>query len=185
MIENASSIKPMNIITNEEELRKKNDIIEVYEAKSIIEKLEIALSHSPRPGIGLAAPQIGIHKRVAIVRINGDDIIENIDLVNPVIVDQENGFMFSKEGCLSMPGINLNTRRFNEVCVKDDLHPAGFITTGLVAIAIQHEIDHLDGILITDRAVGKNKVGRNDPCPCGKKINGKIMKYKKCHGKNY
>jgi peptide deformylase len=168
----------MSIITDEEELRRSNGDIGVYEAKSIIDKLETALEHSSRPGIGLAAPQVGIHKRVAIVRVKREEGSENIDLVNPIIVDQENGFMFSDEGCLSLPGVNLNTRRFNEIFVKDDLHPAGFIATGLVAVAIQHEIDHLDGILITDRAVGKNKIGRNDPCFCG---SGK--KYKKCHGR--
>ena len=45
-----------------------------------------------------------------------------------------------------------------------------------------HNCDHLEGILIIDRAVGKLKIGRNDPCPCGKKINGKAVKWKNCHG---
>jgi peptide deformylase len=179
MIKNTPLIKPMSIITDKEELRKGNEDIDVYEAKSIINKLEAALEYSPRTGIGLAAPQIRIHKRVAIIRIKN----ESINLVNPIIVDEESGFMFPDEGCLSLPGVNINTRRFNEIFVRDDLHPAGFVAVGLVAVAIQHEIDHLNGILITDRAVGKNKIGRNDPCFCGKKINGKPIKYKRCHGR--
>lgn len=176
-----NKLKVYNIITDEKELRKNNENTDICEMKSIISKLETTLKYSSRPGIGLAAPQIGIHKCVAIVRAKN----ENINLVNPVILDKENGFIFFNEGCLSLPGINFNTRRFNEIFVKDDLHPAGFVAIGLVAVAIQHEIDHLNGILITDRALGKNKIGRNDPCFCGKKINGKPIKYKKCHGKNY
>jgi len=174
---------PLKIIKDLEELKKPNDKIDLYEAKSIIEKLEIALDNSPRRGIGLAAPQVGIHKRVAIVRIENNSQKEEVNLVNPQILERSGGTTFFNEGCLSLPDTNVNTHRFKEIFVKDDLHPAGFVAIGLIAIAIQHEIDHLDGILITDRAVGKNKIGRNDPCPCGKMENGKPIKWKKCHGK--
>jgi len=181
MIEKISN--PMKIITDIEELRRPNDRIDPYEARSIIDKLETALDSSDKPGIGLAAPQIGIHKRVAIVRISHENSKEFVDLVNPEIIDQSFGTTFFDEGCLSFPGESFNTHRFKEVFVKDDLHPAGFVASGLVAIAVQHECDHLDSILITDRAIGKNKIGRNDPCPCGKTINGKRIKFKKCHGR--
>jgi len=167
------------IITDTSELRKKNEKASAEEAQEIIKKLERELVESKAPGIGLAANQIGINKKVAIVRIkheNDDD--ENLDLVNPVMVDQWGSFIHKGEGCLSMPGKQINTNRYREVFVKDDLHPAGFIATGLAAIAIQHEIDHLENMLITDRVAGKGKIKRNDKCPCS---SGK--KWKKCHGK--
>jgi peptide deformylase len=81
-----------------------------------------------------------------------------------------------------VPGKHINTTRYREVFVKDALHPNGMVVTGETALIIQHETDHLEGILITDRG-SKTKVGRNDPCPCGKTINGKPVKWKKCHGK--
>ena len=177
MIEQIKPI-PLEIITDIKELRKPNSKIDLYESKTIIEKLEIALSNSKTPGVGLAAPQIGIHKRVAIIRSKEG----NIDLVNPKIIEKNYGFTFFEESCLSLPGKTFNTQRYREIFVKDDLHPAGFIAMGLMAVIINHEVDHLDGILSIDRVVGKKKIGRNDPCPCGKMKNGKPVKYKKCHG---
>jgi peptide deformylase len=176
-------IVPIKIVTDIEELKKPNSVADLYEAKSIIEKLEIALKNAERPGVGLAAPQIGIHKQVAIIRVNSEEGEDNIDLVNPVIIEQEQGIIFKDEGCLSLPGVHINTRRYQEVFIKDDLHPAGVILYGMAAVACVHEIDHLFGILITDRATGKTRVGRNDPCPCGKIVNNKVVKYKHCHGK--
>ena len=82
-----------------------------------------------------------------------------------------------------MPGKLVNTKRYKEILVRDELHPAGFVVVGFPAVVLNHEIDHLEGILIIDRATGKDKIGRNDPCPCGKKINGRPVKYKKCHGR--
>jgi peptide deformylase len=163
-----------NIITDENILRAHNIDALPKEALDIIKKLEFALQHSETEGVGLAAPQIGINKRVAIVRFGH----ERIDLVNPKIMEKEGGFVNFEEGCLSIPGKRVNTQRYKEIFVKDDLHPDGFAAVGNVAVVIQHEVDHLDGILIIDRVVGKNKIGRNDKCPCG---SGK--KYKRCHGR--
>ena len=165
----------MNKITTDLNILKApNDRVATDEAEQIIKKLERALKESPVPGVGLAAPQIEINKRVAIIRI--DD--EFIDLVNPTIVEKEDGFVNFGEGCLSIPGKRVNTQRYKQIFIKDDLHPAGIVATGDVAVVIQHEVDHLDSILITDRVVGKEKIGRNDPCPCGSGL-----KYKRCHGR--
>lgn len=170
------------IVTDIDTLRKNNESATAEEAAEIISKLESELAELGR-GIGLAANQIGIHKKVAIIRIKNDDGEEHINLVNPVLLDKWGSFINQWEGCLSIPGKVFNTNRFREVYVKDDLHPAGFIATGMAAVAIQHEIDHLENILISDRVAGKDKVGRNSPCPCGKTKNGKPIKWKKCHGK--
>jgi len=161
------------IITDIVELKKENDEVTLEEAEEIIEQLELSLKSSEVPGVGLAAPQIGIHKRVAIIRLGN----EKLNLINPHIIEKKHGFILNGEGCLSVPGKKVNTRRFKEILVKDDLHPAGLVLVDMIAVVSQHEIDHLDQILITDRDLS-NQPGRNDPCFCG---SGK--KFKKCHGK--
>ena len=162
------------IITDVAELKKKNEKATLEEAEEIIEKLEASLKDSKVPGVGLAAPQIGIHKRVAIIRIKGE---EKLNLVNPIVVEKKNGFILNGEGCLSVPDKKVNTKRYKEIVVKDDLHPAGLVLTDMAAIVSLHECDHLESILITDRDLS-SQPGRNDPCFCG---SGK--KFKKCHGK--
>ena len=164
--------KPLEIITQAERLRlvmalKQDE----YDPDFIIKTLDMSLANSITPGVGLAAPQVGINSRIAIVRTKD----YSLDLINPIIVEKDKGFINFDEGCLSFPGIRVNVKRYKEIFVKDDLRPEGFVATGLVAVIIQHEVDHLDNIFIIDRVVGKNKIGRNDPCPCGSN-----KKYKKC-----
>ena len=163
------------IITDEKELRKPNELVSIEESKEIIKQLEIELGNTH--GIGLAAPQIGIHKRVVIIR-NKEEII---DLVNPIVLERKNHYINKEEGCLSFPERKFNTARFLELVVKDDLHPAGLVAVGFSAIILTHEIEHLFGTLIIDRAI--NKIGRNDPCPCGLEKDGKRIKFKNCHGR--
>jgi peptide deformylase len=162
------------IITNKEKLREVCKDVSLFEAQDIISKLESELSKS-EIGIGLAAPQIGIQKKVCIIRINNI----KIDLVNPVIAKKYDLALFKNEGCLSLPGEYVNTKRFHEVVVRDLLHPAGMICTGLEAVVVQHEVGHLYGELMHDFIVEVPK-GRNDLCWCksGKKIK------KCCLGKN-
>ena len=164
----------MEILTDVIELKKKNEDATLEEAEEIIKQLEISLKESKVPGVGLAAPQIGIHKKVVIIRVRGED---DLNLVNPIIIEKKNGFVLNNEGCLSVPDKKVNTRRFKEILVKDDLHPSGLVLTDMIAVVAQHEIDHLESILITDRDLS-SQPGRNDPCFCG---SGK--KFKKCHGK--
>lgn len=171
------------IITDEKILRAQNELVKPEEVGELVRELEDSLKQSPRAGVGLAAPQIGINKRIAIVRINSKDVKCSLNLVNPVIIDKLHPFIHNNEGCLSIPNEQFNVQRYGEVFVKDDSNPAGIIAAGFEAVVINHEIDHLEGILVKDRAVGKHKVGRNDPCPCGKKVNGKPVKFKKCHGR--
>ena len=138
------------------------------------------------PGIGLAAPQIGIHKKIAIVRINNE---LKVDLVNCRIDKKYNLQLFKDEGCLSFPNRREDTMRYQEITIIDNLvAPHNFIATDLFAICIQHELDHLNGILLPDKAIirTKFKVGPNETCPCGKinPITHKPFKYKKCCGKN-
>jgi len=101
-------------------------------------------------GVGLAAPQIGVSRRVVVFDV-GEGPVE---LINPEIIEQE-GEQLGLEGCLSIPDTQGQVRRANRVVVGA-LNRKGEIFrlqgVGLTARVIQHEIDHLDGILFIDRA---------------------------------
>tara|TARA_R100001530_G_scaffold14183_1_gene12872 strand:- start:3175 stop:3684 length:510 start_codon:yes stop_codon:yes gene_type:complete len=138
-------------------------------------------------GVGLAANQIGIEAAVAVV-----DVIKPRILINPFIVDKWDKIPFPSEGCLSYPGKRVDTVRYKCVIIKTEQEEANWyfsgvdgmggsnITDGLLeAVAVQHEIDHLNGKTILDRRKKPIKIdllpGRNDPCKCGSQ-----KKYKKC-----
>jgi peptide deformylase len=107
-------------------------------------------------GVGIAAPQVGILKRMIIVEV-GDQLIE---LINPEIVETE-GSQFEEEGCLSVPGKIGRVERPAYIKMKG-LNRHGQVATyegtGLTAIAMNHEYDHLDGILYTDKAIETRQV---------------------------
>lgn len=106
------------------------------------------------PGIGLAAPQVGVSQRVIVIDLTSgaeDDAL--IVLVNPEIVLRD-GTVDSEEGCLSLPDLSLKVCRASRVRVRGlDLDGNTVEIDGdeLLARALQHEIDHLDGILLLDR----------------------------------
>ena len=169
--------------------------------KIATELLEILAAR--KDGIGLAANQVGIDAAVAVVNVR-----EPIVLINPEIVSRETEIPYY-EGCLSFPGKGCHTKRYETVEVKSDNVDGTIIFSGvdtgeeakgtwedgqqkqnrelrtLEAVCVQHEIDHLNGMRILDRAQeltirrDKPKIGRNEKCPCG---SGK--KYKKCCIKN-
>jgi len=103
-------------------------------------------------GVGLAAPQVGILKRIIVIDVGDENGL--IAMINPEIVERD-GEQLGPEGCLSIPGLNGDVRRAMTVTVKG-LNRAGeeFTVTGsgLLARAFQHEIDHLNGVLFTDVA---------------------------------
>jgi peptide deformylase len=107
-----------------------------------------------REGIGLAAPQIGIMQRLVVADI-GDGLLS---LINPEILDQQ-GKTSLMEGCLSLPLIGVDVLRSESIVVRG-INAAGEEVTselrGLMARVIQHEIDHLDGILIIDHGPAQN-----------------------------
>jgi peptide deformylase len=109
------------------------------------------------PGIGLAAPQIGVPLRIFVVDITaGRSTGELIVMVNPEFVERE-GMQVEDEGCLSVPGFNASVVRPARTVVRG-LDRQGVErtveATGLLARAFQHEIDHLDGTLFIDRLRG-------------------------------
>jgi len=133
-------------------------------------------------GVGLAGVQIGILKRVAIIRSNTKDNSKIIRLWNPEIVSQE-GEKIVGEGCLSLPGFSKSVARPLEVVFRNG-DGRTFVLFDWEAQIFSHEYDHLNGITIFDKELRVEKVGRNSPCPCGKRdTNGHIIKYKRCCGR--
>jgi len=109
------------------------------------------------PGVGLAAPQVGVELRLAVVDVSvGEDASLVKVLVNPEVVRRE-GLETEIEGCLSLPGINDKVDRPLTITVQaQDLEgqPLELATEGFMARAICHEVDHLDGVLFTDHLRG-------------------------------
>lgn len=104
-------------------------------------------------GVGLAAPQIGESRRVIVIDIRDPDVAP-FGLVNPVIVERSEELARGEEGCLSIPGLAEIVERPASVVVEAldrDGNPTRIEAEGLLARALQHEVDHLDGILFFDR----------------------------------
>ena len=105
-------------------------------------------------GIGLAAPQVGDPRRVFIVDVEPEEgaRVKRV-FVNPVLVAKE-GSMIGEEGCLSIPGLYADVKRAAKVVLEaldEDGAPFRIEAEGLLARALQHELDHLDGVLFIDR----------------------------------
>ena len=113
------------------------------------------------PGVGLAAPQVGVPLRVAVIEVDEKVTV----IVNPEIVKMS-GEYEPDEGCLSVPGYWGRLRRAEKVTVKaKDRNGKDFRVTaeGLLAQALQHEIDHLDGLLYIDRMESLDELKRSEP----------------------
>jgi peptide deformylase len=104
-------------------------------------------------GIGLAAPQIDLNMRIIVIDAHEDNK-NKVALINPEIVFFSDTVVTYEEGCLSLPGLNADVVRPENIVVKG-ISPAGktleYEAAGLLARVIQHEVDHLDGILFIDR----------------------------------
>ena len=166
------------IVTDEKELRKKCEDVDMplsKENKDLLLKMikylelsqddEIAEKYNIRPGVGLAANQIGINKRMlAIYFVNSDGSETRYGLANPVITSYsvQESYIANGEGCLSVkkdvPGY---VYRHSKITVKAfDVIKDDYITIkarGFLAIVLQHEIDHLNGMLYTDH------INKKDP----------------------
>ncbi|NPV89548.1 MAG: peptide deformylase [Firmicutes bacterium] len=117
----------------------------------LLDNMAETMYHSE--GVGLAAPQIGVPKRVIVVDA-GNGLIE---LINPVVVWEE-GDQIGKEGCLSLPGVTRLVKRALKVKVEGidrNGEPVEILGEGMLSRVLLHEIDHLDGILFIDRALDR------------------------------
>lgn len=106
------------------------------------------------PGIGLAAPQIGVSKRLAVIDISTKESpAPLIVIINPVITHMEGTIEF-EEGCLSLPEYTTKIQRARKIMIRAfdrNGELLEIVDDGLLAIALQHELDHLDGVLLIDR----------------------------------
>jgi peptide deformylase len=137
--------------------------------EALTAQLKAANATAWTDGAGLAAIQIGVPIRFAWYIVDG---VEKI-LVNPRIISRYDPII-GQEGCLSIPNKHIMVRRYSKIAIESDGQVR--VATGFESRLIQHEIDHMDGILNIDKEYKPTpKVGRNEPCPCG---SGK--KYKKC-----
>lgn len=113
---------------------------------------DMAATMYDAPGVGLAAPQVGILKRVIVMDVGDENGL--IELINPEVIAKE-GEQFGPEGCLSIPGLQGDVRRAQKVTVRGLDRSGNEITvvgTDLLARCILHEVDHLNGVLFTDVA---------------------------------
>ncbi len=121
------------------------------ELRTLIKDMEETMYDAP--GIGLAAPQVAVSRRVIVVDkgVVGEER-DSMALINPVIIERESS-QIDEEGCLSVPGITANVKRFKTITVKyqtEDGTPKELVAEDRFAVVLQHEIDHLDGILFID-----------------------------------
>lgn len=151
LIQPKVALKGRKIVTNINELKQPCEPATEIEVPAIIKALEETLKEVG--GFGLSAPQIGIKKQVAIIRIGEKKEESGVfqtkeDLINPIIVDKGERIQ-SFERCLSLPGIGLVVNRYAYVMIEINNKKTYFM--GFEGTVVQHEIDHLKGLLITDR----------------------------------
>lgn len=136
---------------------KKVDIID-EEIRQLIHDMGETMFHES--GIGLAAPQVGVNKRILVYDARAEDPNDDgsepkiTALINPEIVQTSGSQLSENEGCLSVVDFRADVKRYERVTVKAqdmDGNPLEFDAQGLMAVIMQHEIDHLDGILFIDR----------------------------------
>jgi len=133
-------------------LRAESDLVESFDEdlKQLIDDLLETMYDAD--GIGLAAPQVGVPTRVFVYDIRDPEIEAGV-LVNPVIIDRS-GSLRDEEGCLSLPGLTEIVERAERISVRGldaDGNPVELDAEGLLSRCLQHENDHLDGILFFDR----------------------------------
>ena len=164
----------------------------IKDGEEIAVRLLHELRTSEQSGIGLAANQIGINKRVCVINVK-----EPLVLINPEIIERSEKEFIFPEGCLSFPNKKVRTKRNVSIKVKADNHEEVLsfsadskeVNDAFECVCVQHEIDHLDGITMFDREFkqepiikGVNapkKIGRNEKVTITKGKESKVLKYKK------
>jgi len=179
------------IIKDKMKLQEKCSPVSIKEG----EEIGVRLLHELREaknGIGLAANQIGINKRVCVINVK-----EPLVLINPKIVEKSKEQFVFAEGCLSFPDSKIKTTRHQDIVVEADNHEGKLsfsansknIDDAFECVCVQHEIDHLDGITMFDREFKREpivkgvnapkKIGRNEKVTITKGTESKVLKYKK------
>lgn len=135
-------------------LSKPSELVESVddEVQKLIE--DMAETMFDAPGSGLAAIQVGVNKRILVVNTSKEDEEKSwYALINPEIVKKEGSYLSEDEGCLSVPELRANVKRSSKVTVEAQDRqgePFTMEVDGFHAVILQHEIDHLNGILFID-----------------------------------
>lgn len=142
------------VTVGDDVLRKKARMVENINDKLLVllDDMAETMKYEGR-GIGLAAPQVGVLKRVFVVDVGDEHGL--IEFINPEIIETE-GEVIGEEGCLSVPGLSGCVVRPERITVRaQDRHgePFEIKAEGLLAVCICHENDHLDGVLFIDKIV--------------------------------
>ena len=191
------------IVKDRKELEVKCSPVSVKEGEEIGVRLLHELRESEN-GIGLAANQIGINKRVCVINVK-----EPLVLINPKIVEKSKEQFIFAEGCLSFPGHAIRTKRYRDIIISTEQSESDWYFSGaeensdgksgwdkgnmkkdqelrlLEAVCVQHEIDHLMGKTIHDREMKleptkvEKKIGRNQKVLIACGVDSKVVKYKK------
>jgi peptide deformylase len=144
------------VLFGDEVLRRKGDPVDVFDRKlaRLVDDMFETMYHAE--GVGLAAPQIGVSKRICVIDVRDEDLGDagRVALINPEIIGVSKKTDKASEGCLSIPGLDEFVTRPEHVVVRAQDVSGSTIEVegdGLFSRAIQHEIDHLEGILFIDR----------------------------------
>jgi len=138
-----------------------NRIVKVDDSVRKLAKDMLITMYSAK-GIGLAAPQVGVQKRILVIDLNFEDpdAPPNV-FINPEIISSSASLDTYEEGCLSIPGVYLNVLRPSSIKLsyRDEMgRPKKMNAEGLMARCIQHEIDHLNGVLFVDKVTDKDEL---------------------------
>ena len=143
---------PLSLQTGQDNkiLRKKSEPIKEITKKNQKFIKEMEKSMKKEGGVGLAAPQVGENIRVIVTLLNGKNVIP---MINPEIIYHSDEVELGEEGCLSIPGIWGQVKRYKAITIRYKTPKGQELTLkldGFNARVVQHEIDHLDGVLFTD-----------------------------------
>lgn len=136
--------------TENEILRKKSEPVLSIDKKILKLIKEMGIAMKKQKGVGLAAPQVGINQRLILVTLDNKIVVP---MINPKIISHSDFVEFGEEGCLSIPGKWGQVRRYSEIIVEylDEKEDKKILKlNSFNARVVQHEIDHLDGILFID-----------------------------------
>ena len=176
------------IIKDKNKLTTPCEVVSLKEGEDIAANLLQELRQS-ESGIGLAANQIGINKRVCVINVK-----EPLVLINPKIVEKSKEQFVFPEGCLSFPDSKIRTMRHQDIVVEADNHEGKLsfsansndINDAFECVCVQHEIDHLNGVTMFDREFKQTpikregkKIGRNEKVTISDGKESKVIKYKK------
>lgn len=148
------------VYEGDEILRKKSKPVKEFNEKISLLIDDMFETMKEYDGVGLAAPQVGMLKRIVVIDVGTEDEPNKIELVNPEIIETQ-GEVDGDEGCLSVPGKSGRVVRPEKVKVKAYDRNGKEITIegeGLLARALCHEVDHLNGVLYIDKATDVTEI---------------------------